>query len=338
MARGSGRTPQERPNRGAGRYLTQLHKKHIEDFNRTTNQVSLPLTAYNFPADNIGMRLFRKLIPVLLITPLLFGFGRPQADELERRVLQSALNTALRDIFSGTLKIQGTHLSRNLRLRLSGLSGELVTQERPVRIELPGLESDDPLYYFLIFKPVHFHFSGLKPSGNDSSGISGKAIAVAGLKWTFEITSRIENFGLEEIAWVNPDSLSGSSGRMTGDLKLKADFSGHSEFNLHLDVPEPGGNLQARFFETITPYLPQTKNLKVLRDLSQSHELVQYHQASLDARLEQDDQVKVLLRILIPDYNLNLNLNMLVRVDEKNTFLKLFQLLGILRSHLPPRK
>ena len=106
---------------------------------------------------------------------------------------------------------------------------------------------------------------------------------------------------------------------------------------MELLVPEPGGSLQARFFDSVTPYLPKTKkkSKKKAETLAATHETIAYQQAELIAQLENDDQVKMLLRIMIPDYNLKLNLTLLVKVDEKNAFLKLFQLLGIIQGQIP---
>ncbi len=277
------------------------------------------------------MRMRKKLAAISLAL-LLCGFSVPPAAELERRACEMLLNTALRSFFSGTLKIRQAHMGRDFRLRLAGLSGELVTRERPVRIEMAEIRSEDPLYRILALKPMHFRFSGLKPSGPAPSAISGTAMLLAGRKWNYEVSAQVENLGIEEISWVNPDSLAGASGSVSGQLTLGMDYSGHSQFVLRLAIPEPGGSLQARFFDAVTPYLPQKLNQKKLQELSQTQELIHYTHASLEGQLEEDERVKMLLRISIPDYNLNLNLNVLVRVDEKNAFLKLFQLLGILQT------
>ncbi len=274
----------------------------------------------------------RKLI-LLSLTLLLFcGFTLPSFHELERRGFESLLNTTLRDYFAGTLKVDEARIGRDLRLHLSGLRGEMVTRERPVAIELARIDSIEPLPRILLLKPVHFDFAGLRPISSPLQGVSGKARVKPGWKWAFELAADIESLGLEDIIWVNPDSLAGSTGRMTGVLEIKADYTGHSEFTMDLAVPDPGGNLQARFFEVVTPYLPKKSSKKKTTALAETHEVIGYKQASLSAKLENDDQVKMLLRILIPDYNLNLNLNLLVKVDEKNAFLKLFELMGILQE------
>lgn len=261
----------------------------------------------------------------------------PPFKEIERKAFQSALNTALRDYFAGTLKVESAHISRDFRLHLGRIQGELVTRERPVAIELQSLESVEPLYRLLFLKPVHFIFAELKPADSAQPGVSGKALATPGWKWAFTLEADIESLRLEDIIWVNPDSLAGSSGQMVGTLEVKADYTGHSEFKMVLSVPEPGGSLQARFFDSVTPYLPKTKkkSKKKAETLAATRETIGYQQAELTAQLENDDQVKMLLRIMIPDYNLKLNLTLLVKVDEKNAFLKLFQLLGIIQGQTP---
>jgi len=283
------------------------------------------------------MRFYRSLLLVSSLGLLFCGFSLPPFHEIERRAFESVLNTALRDYFAGTLKVGRAHIGRDLRLRLTGIQGELVTREKPVAVELQSVESIEPLYRLLFLKPVHFAFTRLKPTGSPHPGVSGKAQVRAGFKWDFTLEANVESLGLEDITWVNPDSLAGSSGRMMGTLEVKADYTGHSEFKMELSVPEPGGSLQARFFDSVTPYLPKTKkkSKKNAETLAATHETIGYQQADLTAQLENDDQVKMLLRIMIPDYNLKLNLTLLVKVDEKNAFLKLFQLLGIIQGHSP---
>jgi hypothetical protein len=46
------------------------------------------------------------------------------------------------------------------------------------------------------------------------------------------------------------------------------------------------------------------------------------------------DRVKVLLHILILDYNLNLTLNAEIRTDSKNAFFKIAQYLGMVEVKL----
>lgn len=276
---------------------------------------------------------YRTRLLTLAAAVLLFcGFSLPSWPEIQRRAAESLLNTVLRDYFAGTLQVEQARIDRNLHLHLAGLKGELVTRERPVAIQLQRIDSQDPLYRMLFLKPVSFDFQGLKPASSLLPGVSGRATATPGWKWAFELRADVERLGLEDIIWVNPDSLAGSSGQMQGWLEVKTDYTGHSEFTMELKVPEPGGSLQARFFEAVTPYLPKQAAGKKVSSLAQTHETIGYKHASLTAQLENDDQVKMLLRILVPDYNLNLNLNLLIKVDEKNAFSKLFELMGILQG------
>lgn len=283
------------------------------------------------------MRFYRPLFLLSAAAVLFCGFTLPPFHEIERQAFESVLNTALRDYFAGTLKVGHAHIGRDFRLQLGDIQGELVTRERPVSVRLQTLESVEPLYRLLFLKPVHFNFSGFQPSLSSQPGISGKAMAAPGWKWIFTLEAHVESLALEDIVWVNPDSLAGSSGRMIGTLEVAADYTGHSEFKMELSVPEPGGSLQARFFDSVTPYLPKTKkkSKKKTEILASTHETIAYRKAELTAQLENDDQVKMLLRIMVPDYNLNLNLTLLVKVDEKNAFLKLFQLLGVIQGQVP---
>ncbi len=242
------------------------------------------------------------------------------------------LNAGARDFFAGTLRVEHARIDQTLRLRIEGVHGEIATPEKPVVLALDTLTTREPLWRLLLLKPVTFEFSGLKPSGSLSDGLSGTLVYTPGWHGSLEARVAVQNLNLAEIVWVNPDNLAGSSGRLEGEIYLRQTASAESDFSTALHVAEPGGKLQARFFDSVTPYLHKKKKRAVLEKLAGTRDLVGYSQASLEATLKNADTVKAVFRIMVPEYNLNLNLKMTVKVDEKNAFMKLFQLLGLLQA------
>ena len=57
---------------------------------------------------------------------------------------------------------------------------------------------------------------------------------------------------------------------------------------------------------------------------------VGYQSADLRATLASADTLKVFLHLLIPDYNLDLNLNLEIHIDKDNAFPELARLMGLL--------
>jgi len=104
---------------------------------------------------------------------------------------------------------------------------------------------------------------------------------------------------------------------------------------MSLDAPEPGGNLQAKFFEIFMPYLPRSaQKEKVAGLVSEGQKLVRYKAAGLEVSMPQSNEMKILLRILVLDYNLKLMLNMTVRTDSEDAFSKIAQILGLIEVKL----
>ena len=86
------------------------------------------------------------------------------------------------------------------------------------------------------------------------------------------------------------------------------------ELDCALRIDEPGGLVQTKVFEWLVPYLPTTEEI---RRLSARSELIGYRRASLELHGLRDDRLKGLFRIDIPSYNLIVNLNLEIKVDDE---------------------
>ncbi len=87
--------------------------------------------------------------------------------------------------------------------------------------------------------------------------------------------------------------------------------------------------MRARLFDLLVPYLPSGKELQ---RIASETGLVTYKDASLQLKLAQSDAMRIVLHIGVPQYNLELNLNVDVRVDERRVLGQLTDLLGLIKS------
>ncbi|MDD5217350.1 MAG: hypothetical protein PHN49_01835 [Candidatus Omnitrophica bacterium] len=254
---------------------------------------------------------------------LIFNF-----DNVLRAMLQYSANASTREYFAGSIRLSTVHLDQTLRLHMLHAEGYLQTRAGPVKIQIRSMDSLDPVTHLLFQKAFRFHFEGAKPAVSPREGLQGNAVVVTGRKGFVELTSDVVGMNLEDITWFNPENLAGSSGRMTGTITFKTTYQEETSFRMALDVKEPGGNLQARFFELLRPYLPQLGSNANFHALTNSLSLVNYRKASLQMYSVDSDKMKVHFHILVPEYNLNLNVNVEIRTDEKNYFFKLAQMMG----------
>lgn len=270
-----------------------------------------------------------KLTALLVGTAALVLFF-VKAPALERVLVERLLNSASQDLFHGSLQIQKAGLDRRLRIHLEGLSGNLRSRGGEVPLLVQTVRSRDSLLGLLIQKPVRFDFAGVKPSRSLNAGLRGEAVLQTGKQGRFELKASIERMDLGDLEWMDPRNLKGASGRLTGDLVLRTDSSGRSDFELKAKVEAPGGRIPSHLFDLLLPYLPERSVIDQVRALQTRQKIVGYKEAALHMNLAASDQMKVFLHILIPEYTMDLNLNMEIRLDEKNAFGQLSQILGLI--------
>ena len=271
-------------------------------------------------------------LAVLAILCLGAAFALGFYKELGRWVLGSALNRAGKEFFGDSLQIAEVSVDRNLRIRLRRLRGEFQSQAGPVPIAARSIESSGPLFRAFSKEGLALRFDGIAPENSDHQGISGLARLRFGRKWSLGLEADIQSLDLGEIDWLSPENLSGSRGEMRGEIYLETDSDGKILLRARISIQEPGGRLPARFFEALTPYLPQLATRERVQEISKGGGWVGFRDAALTADLAEPDKMKVFLHILVPDYNLDLNVNLEIRLDEKNAFSRLFQLMGLMKG------
>lgn len=283
------------------------------------------------PALRVPGQLRRKRIVFILFIAFLSAAGVfvwRRHDSMVEAGLEAWLNQAAAPYFQGSLELEGLNLDASLKLHIEKLTGDWKAPEGSFPIEIHRIVLKEPVTDFLFQKPVRIDFERLRPQGSSNEGVRGRVIFNEGAKGAFELKADLTGLGLEEITRLDPVNLKGASGTLSGSLVFKT--GGAEALHINLKVSEPGGRLQARFFDVLLPYLPlaDQQALGAIKDLK----TVRYREADFEAALEGPETVKCLLHIRVPDYNLNLNLNMKIRVENQESFWELARFLGLLEA------
>lgn len=275
----------------------------------------------------------KTLFPLMVLLMTVLGltfWALPCLPGLERNVLERLANGASKEYFGGSLHIENVVIDRQFKIHLAGITGKLHTRQGPVPLVIKSLESQDALFLFIFQKPVHFIFDGIRPEISSRAGLSGNLMIQTGPASSFELTADLGKTVLEDWQWLDPQNLGGATGTMKGNLTFRQITGQEPEFSMDLEAPEPGGNIQARFFDLLLPYLPTSPQRERVQKASKSEQLVQYNRAALRVNLTQSDLVKIFLQIFIPAYNLKLTVNTTIRTDAKNAFSQIARLMGLI--------
>lgn len=251
---------------------------------------------------------------------------------LERRLLESVLNQNTKKFFAGSIRVGEARLDRRLKIHIEHLRGRLLSGTGPVALEIQSIESQGPVTDFFLKQGLVLVFKGFRPGQSQHGGIQGTSHLRGGREGFIDLRAEVDGLDLHEIEWLNPENLSGATGELRGEMTFRSDTKGEVSYSARLQVEEPGGHVQTRFFDLLKPYLPQQLETREKIDhLLATGGVVGFREASLQADWAESDRMKVFLHITVPDYNLVLNLNLEIRVDEKNAFMQLTQLMGLLK-------
>lgn len=273
----------------------------------------------------IKKTLLLILVIVFLALTVLFIFREAAL----KSVFEYAFNaTAEEPVERGSVKIDRAWIGRRFDVHLAGIRMDLTTEKGRVPIEIGRIDSDKSVAAVFTEQGLPFRVQNLKFPNSQYQGMRGWGVLRTGKNWFFKFSSNIDALGLEDIDWVDPENLNGSTGRIVGTISFGSDWTGGTNLHLETRVGQPGGRIQAKLFALLLPYLPQSPERMKLKTLSQTEELIDYQEAGLNAELVGKDRLKIVFRILIPEYNLNLNLNIEIRVDKENAFGEIAKLLG----------
>ncbi len=273
----------------------------------------------------------KVLIPVagrisnfLLIAALLImaaaAVSWQKRDTAIEGLLESVLNLSMKESFEGPVVLTGLHLGPDGGLAIEKAEASLKTLNGPFPFETENIK-------LKWGRPTVITFQHLRPSRSQDEGAEGRVVITSFFKQHFEADVDVKALDLREFEGLDPQNLSGSSGKMSGHVRLRQGPGENQEFLAELLVPEPGGEIQAKFFDLLIPYLPGA-NQKAIRAQLPAKGIVAYHHANFRVERAGPGKIKLLLNILVPNYNLNLNLNAEVRVEEDSMFSQIAQIMG----------
>ena len=168
----------------------------------------------------------------MLLIPSVLVMGYPHRNEWLRRGLEYAANQSAREFFAGSIRLSHVEIDRKFILRIAHAEAKLKTKKGRAPVEIRSIESLNPITDYLFGKPVRFAFSGARAVDSPYDGIEGTAVSRLGENWSFELDAKIRSFGLEDLEWFDPENLAGSSGRLTGTLRFKNDYTEKPEFRI----------------------------------------------------------------------------------------------------------
>ncbi len=249
---------------------------------------------------------------------------------LQHFILERFLNFEGREFFAGSLRLNRGTIDRHSRVAIQGIHGILQNGGKSVRLEMASMTSDK-LIPNLFTRGTVMEFHGIRPQGSKNPGVQIRTEVKAGPHWSHHSVLTIEKLDLSEIQWLNPDNLQGSSGDFGGSIEFQADAENPTSQFHGVLLAAKGGTLQARFFEVLLPYLPAMPTRDQLAKIAAAGKLVLFKDAALRFELANARRMKVALHILIPDYNVELNINLEVRLEEQTSFPELARVLGFVK-------
>ncbi len=273
-----------------------------------------------------------KFVAVLLIIFLAcsFVFAFNHREELFRQALEWILNQETQELFSGSIRLEKVRIERDLKIQVDGFRAKLQTKDKPVPFQIRSIESENSAIHFLKEDGLSLRFLGFIFEDSKYPGIHGK-IKLKGIRgWFFNLEARVDGVGLEEMIWLNPENLRGASGKLKGNILLRASKGKEPALQINLHVDEPGGVFQPRFLNFLLPYLPETARKIEVKQLAASGGLIHYQDATLTINMARSDVIKLFLIISIPDYNLRFNTNVDIQIDAKNAFGQMGEILGLI--------
>ncbi len=249
-------------------------------------------------------------------------------EKILTHLLTQSLNRSLANSLAEPLTLERVYLDSHFQIHLSHLALKLKTKKEAVPLQIESADFQGSLLDLLMGKTVLLEINNIVIANSPRQGFQVKALIQSGKNWQTEFRGDLRALDLENIVWLDPDHLKGSSGRISGLIQGSVSAANGLSFSTDLKVSEPGGKVQAEFFDLLSPYLPRTSKDKTLTQIVEGKRVVRYSRAALRLHTLKADTLKGVFRILIPEYNVDLNVNLVVHLDKNNAFAELAELLG----------
>jgi len=241
--------------------------------------------------------------------------------------VERTVNAQTQELFGGSVRFDRVHLNRRLRLRIEGIEAQWHIAADSVPLHIDRMESRGPITDIALRRPWSVRFSGAKIGHPSRPGLRGLIRVQQGPRWRLALDADVELMELSELVWINSQHLRGSTGELTGTVRMTFGAQQTPELDCALRIDEPGGLVQTKMFEWLVPYLPATE---AIRRLAARNELIEYRRAALELHGARDGRLKGLFRIDVPSHHLIVNLNLEITVDDETAIQRWLRLPEIL--------
>lgn len=251
--------------------------------------------------------------------------------ELTKKAVEYAANVATRTYLANSVEIKAARFDSKARFLIEDLSASIQTAQGPVKFHVRQIQSANSIINFLRSEGLRLLFEEATFDGSKQAGVSGEILVKGVQNWFVDVSAKVTGLGFEDMVWINPDQLRGTTGNLIGIIDFHAEADREPLLHAELEVKAPGGVMQTQLIRYLFQYLPPVTIKAEVKKLVEEEGLVPYSAARIMTQMEATDRIKVFLFISIPDYNFNLNTNIEIRIDEKNAFGQIAQIFGLIK-------
>lgn len=141
-------------------------------------------------------------------------------------------------------------------------------------------------------------------------------IETAGPQPTFTLEARATGVALSDLAPLNPTMFQGAHGSGTVTARARGAADGTVQFTATCEIGQPGGAVQAPFLKSIMPYIPAAAQTTALRQAVAHDQPIRFQTARLSVESAAPDTLKALLLMALPEYNVVLDVDFTIHVDD----------------------
>ena len=159
-----------------------------------------------------------------------------------------------------------------------------------------------------------------------SGTLSGRIDMITDPSPQLELNAQLNRIHLSDLSPIQPSVFKNARGHGDGTLKASTTEDGNVQFDLKFGVAK-GGAIQAPLLESLMQHIPAAARTQALRQAAVGDQPVRFQTAFFQITAEQPDRWKALLLMSLPEYNVNLDLEFEIRLDDAAAIPKLLRLL-----------
>lgn len=246
-------------------------------------------------------------------------------------LLEKAANRGSLELFEGSLRLKTAEITKDLKIVITGLEGKMKTDTGAVPIKIDKLETTASLIEIFRSKRSELVFSNFQPIPSVGNPISGTLLLTFGKNPSATLQANPKHLSVQDYVWLNPDNFKDLRGFVEGSIRFQVDSKENAQFEIDFQSEQKGGEVPSKFLEFALPYLPKAKNTKELKKLIETGKGVRFINGLISAKTVSPGKINAQIKMLFPDQNLNINLNLTILVDEEHAFLRAFKLLSLFK-------